>query len=465
MPRLSAAVATAIVMLLALIAHPGTSSFAQAVASATTTLTAVPTATATPIAGQNTQAVAYQINPAHTGAAQLPSLVAPLVQKWAFSPGGALSYPIVAQGRVFVSVADPNFGTRLYALDENTGQVSWGPTELGGTYWWSASAFDAGQLFVVNYSGLLRAFDAQGGTLLWSTQLPGQSSFTSPPTALQGTVFVGGAGSGGTLYAVSEMNGAVLWTAAVLNGDASSPALSDDGVFVSYTCPNVYKFDRSLATALWHFGPSGCSGGGGRTPVYYQGRLYVRDATSKPSGSVLDSQTGALVGSYSAGPAPAVAGSQRYALTGQTLSAVDLQTGATVWTFGGDGTLSSAPIVVNQQVYVGATSGNLYALDANTGRIVWTTAVGSGIPAPDEQNVSQPLTGLNAGDGLLVVPAGNLLVAYAAPPPSTPTPVPTFTSTPTATATPSITPTSTPPVAPTSTPTATRTPHASKGHH
>jgi len=54
MPRLSAAVATAIVMLLALITHPGTPSFAQAVASATTTLTAMPTATATPIAGQST---------------------------------------------------------------------------------------------------------------------------------------------------------------------------------------------------------------------------------------------------------------------------------------------------------------------------------------------------------------------------------------------------------------------------
>ena len=35
MPRLSAAVATAIVMLLALVAHPGTPSFAQVVATAT----------------------------------------------------------------------------------------------------------------------------------------------------------------------------------------------------------------------------------------------------------------------------------------------------------------------------------------------------------------------------------------------------------------------------------------------
>jgi hypothetical protein len=38
------------------------------------------------------------------------------------------------------------------------------------------------------------------------------------------------------------------------------------------------------------------------------------------------------------------------------------------------------------------------------------------VAPPDEQNVSQPITGLGAGNGLLVVPAGNWLVAYEARP-------------------------------------------------
>jgi len=469
MPRLSSAVAAAlgstILILLVQAAIPRTSSFAEVVTS-TTAPTSVATATPTPIAGQSTQAVAYQINPAHTGAIQLASLVPPLVQKWTFRPGGAISYPLIAQGHVFVTVADPNYGTRLYALDESTGQIIWGPTELGGTYWWSASAFDAGRLFVVNYDGLLRAFDPQTGAALWSVQLPGQSSFTSPPTALQGVVYVAGSGSGGTIYALRETDGALLWADSVVNGDDSSPALSGDGVFVSYTCPNVYKFDRSLGTLLWQDGPAGCSGGGGRTAVYYQGRLYVRNTTSNVTGSIIDSQTGASVGSYPAGPGPALAGSMRFTLAGQTLYAVDLQTGATLWTFSGDGTLSSAPIVVNQQVYEGATSGNLYALDAGSGQLLSTMAVGSSISAPDEQNVSQPLTGLSAGDGLLVVPASTVLVAYGAAPPTptataTPTSSPTATSTPTSTST--ITPTATATPSPTNTPRSTPTPK--KGHH
>ena len=109
-----------------------------------------------------------------------------------------------------MTVADPNYGTRLYALDQNTGQVTWGPIELGGTYWWSASAFDAGRLFVVNYSGVLRAFDPLRGTQIWSTQLPGQTTFTSPPTALQGVVYTSGTGLDGTVYAVSESAGSWL---------------------------------------------------------------------------------------------------------------------------------------------------------------------------------------------------------------------------------------------------------------
>jgi hypothetical protein len=44
---------------------------------------------------------------------------------------------------------------------------------------------------------------------------------------------------------------------------------------------------------------------------------------------------------------------------------------------------------------------------------VWSTSVGAAIPAPDEQNATQ-LTGLGAGQGLLVVPAGSTLSAYVA---------------------------------------------------
>jgi len=76
-------------------------------------------------------------------------------------------------------------------------------------------------VFTVNYSGTLTAFNAATGATDWSRALPGQSAFTSPPTAADGYVYTGGAGSGGTVYAVSEASGQIAWTAAVENGDDS----------------------------------------------------------------------------------------------------------------------------------------------------------------------------------------------------------------------------------------------------
>src|SRR5207237_7751962 len=92
------------------------------------------------------------------------------------------------------------------------------------------------------------------------------------------------------------------------------------------------------------------------------------------------------------------------------------RTAALLWTFTGDGGLQSAPLVVKDpsgvHVYVGSKSGMLYALNLRDGSVAWSTNVGSPIPAPNEGAVAAPLPGLGAGDGLLVVPAGNLLLAY-----------------------------------------------------
>jgi hypothetical protein len=86
--------------------------------------------------------------------------------------------------------------------------------------------------------------------------------------------------------------------------------------------------------------------------------------------------------------------------------------GPTQWSFGGDGHLSSAPVVTSNAVWVGSTSGEIYELSCATGAAQWSTNVGSPIYAPDEQNVSSPLTGLGVGANTLIVPAGSTLVAY-----------------------------------------------------
>jgi len=158
------------------------------------------------------QARNYQINATHSGSVYSEGLTPPLKQKWSFNFGQPISYPLIADGRVFVTVRNPSGnGTRLVAFNTADGAILWSYV-LGAYSAWSGLCYENSRVFAINGDGLLRAFNVVTGEVVWSTQLPGQYSFTSAPTVFQGVIYTGGAGSGGTAYAVSASTGAVLWT-------------------------------------------------------------------------------------------------------------------------------------------------------------------------------------------------------------------------------------------------------------
>ena len=360
------------------------------------------------------ESVAYQVDYAHSGRATVgasgPTL--PPLSHWSTTLNGLISYPVIAGGRVFVMTnvngTAGDYGTSLYALDETTGTVLWGPTPIPATFsLWAGHAYDHGTIFVVNYNGLVRTFDAATGTEGWSLQLP-TSTVTAPPTAADGVLYVDASTK---LFAIDESNGGILWQALVQSGDISSPTVTPNAVFVSFPC-QVFAYDPLVGTPVWRYdGP--CGGGGGKTTVYANGKLYVRDAAAIVGGpgqqEVYDAATGNQLRTFTAGPIPAFSATTGFFLANGTLSAIDQTSLNTLWTFTGDGALSSAPLVIDSIVVIGSTSGNVYALNAANGSVVWTTAIASAIYGPDEQNVSQPLTGLGAGDGYLVVPAATVL--------------------------------------------------------
>ncbi len=85
---------------------------------------------------QDSESVAFQVNPGHTGFASGGSLDRPpLDVAWTRTLGASppysyssvsTSYPLVAGGRVFVIAYDPQHaGGTLYALDAATGTTSW----------------------------------------------------------------------------------------------------------------------------------------------------------------------------------------------------------------------------------------------------------------------------------------------------------------------------------------------------
>jgi len=191
-------------------------------------------------------------------------------------------------------------------------------------------------------------------------------------------VYVSGAG---TLYAVNERNGQLLWTEQVRGGNDSSPTVSDDGVFVSYPC-QVYKFDPFTGTPIWHYsGP--CDGGGGDTSVYANGLLYVRDWSQSPQGFIFNATTGNIVGRFGLDMSetliPAIGSQTGFFMSGGILLGIDLTSQQVLWSFAGDGSLVTVPIVIDNVVIVGSSTGNVYALNGATGSQVWTGYAGSTI--------------------------------------------------------------------------------------
>jgi outer membrane protein assembly factor BamB/N-acetylneuraminic acid mutarotase len=361
------------------------------------------------------ESVAFQNNVAHDGSDPASPLVPPLTVKWRhnFSAGGVscISYPLIAEGRVFVTTTTsvPDGIETLMALDARTGSTIWS-ANVSGTFGFANAAYDSGRVFVVNFDAVVKAFDAATGTLLWSVLLPYPTAIvTAPPTAVNGRVYVTGNGEfGGDLYALDETNGAVLWGMPVDTG-GSSPAVSSGRVFVSDPCPVAFAFNAVTGQQLWHFN-SCCSGGGGLTPVVHAGGLYARDSYCTPTnGIVLDVNNGHRIGLFNTDTPPGFFGNLTLLPQNGTLVAVN-SNGQQVWSFPGDGTLQSAPFVVNQTIYIGSRFGWLYGLNAS-GQQIWITQVGDGIPGTEQPSL--PLvTGLGAGDGLLIVPTASTLIAY-----------------------------------------------------
>jgi len=367
------------------------------------------------IVAPSIDAVAFQIDARHSGTMNFATIVAPgslpSAATWSANLSAPASYALIAGGKVFVTVNLSASASELVALSQATGATVWGPILLSG---YANAAFDSGKVFVlsatIGSSGLLQAFDASTGASLWSTALTSQYLFTGPPTAANGMVYVAGAGGGETMYAVDQSTGALVWTALMAAGDDNAAAVTADGVYVS--SPQwTYVFRPLTGEVAWSNSLGG-DGGGGATGVAADGLYFSPNGFGTYNGMTFNAETGATSGAYVASNPPAIGSQTGYFLQSGTLRAVSISSNTVLWSFAGDGTLTTSPILVNSYVFIGATSGNLYMLDAATGVQLKVVNLGAAIPAGAGWGVAMPISGLSAGDGLLVVPAGNTVSAF-----------------------------------------------------
>jgi hypothetical protein len=378
------------------------------------------TANAQPSAPVASRSVAYQINPRHTGATDAPEIKPPLHVKWSVNLNNTVSYPLIAEGKVFVLAGQgENGNVSLYALDAQTGGTIWGPILIPQEFYngWGAAAYENGKIFVIPdvYAGAggMTAFSAADGSILWQAILSGQYEFSSPPTAYGGVVYTSGQGENGTVYAVSEADGSILWTG-IWPGSNSSPAVTKDGVYFSAVCGAAISLNPETGAVQWGYAGT-CGGGGGYTSVLYDGSLYVRTGTLSPPSEILDAENGTLTGSFNSVFAPAFwKGAAIYTQT-SGIQAVATSGGGTLWSAAppeGD-SFSSPPIVVNAVVYVGTASGLVLGYSVTDGSKMVSINLGQPISAIDSGYLGAPLAGLGAGEGIVVVPASTYLFALS----------------------------------------------------
>jgi hypothetical protein len=361
--------------------------------------------TCSPATHSGSSAVAFQIDPQHSGAQPGDVLTLPLCERWTSVFSSYYEYistPVIANGLVYV-IASPGEGQPgVFALDDNTGLVVWGPVNLPteNSSMTGGVALDGSYVFAVDGAGVLGAFDATTGAMSWQTTLTGQYSWSSPPVALDGLVVVNGGGIGDYTYGVRESDGTLLWTYMASNDD-SSPAMIPGAVFLHDDCGAAYRISTTDGTLVWTH-PGNCSTLGEHSISILDDQLYVGDTfgIGPAYGYVIDPTTGNAVGIYDSGYTPAGSGGVGYFVPhpSMALAAVPFGTSTPSWVSGSN--VTTSPIVVGPNVVVG-TYTDIEVFSVVDGSLV------SSFPLESFTNDSDGLPGLQEADGILFVVTGS----------------------------------------------------------
>jgi outer membrane protein assembly factor BamB len=154
------------------------------------------------------------------------------------------------------------------------------PTKAHGSGPKATPLYYKGNLYTLGISGIVSAFDASSGKLLWQKPAPAEQPFfgTASSPLGYGDFVIFNPGSYGPLTAFDAQTGVVRWTA---EGDGlyASPIIVELGGMrqvVSMGQQNILGVAAADGSSLWHY-PWPGEGGGMQsiTPVIYEGTIIV----------------------------------------------------------------------------------------------------------------------------------------------------------------------------------------------
>jgi outer membrane protein assembly factor BamB len=308
---------------------------------------------------------------------------------WCVPTGGSVLGAFAYADGLFVgTVVDPRVqlgnGSAIVALDPDTGEEQW-RTYVGGS---------AGDLLIedetvfVSAGGNLTALDLETGEIRWHVA-PGDRDDDSIVSAAvaDGVVYLnyyGGLDQPKRIYALDAESGDELWTYDDIAEDQyinGGPTVADGLVYIGLNDGALYALDADDGEDIWRFQPDieawdGIEEGGMsfNEPAVVDGVVFVGTGVDfdEVEGDTylfaIDAETGEERWRYEVGDPvrmqPAIADGVAYAgdLTGQ-VHAVDTETGEALWTFALDGELGpDSPVVVDGVLFITDRDGSLYAI-------------------------------------------------------------------------------------------------------
>lgn len=277
-----------------------------------------------------------------------------LTRLWKVDVGEGYATPLIVGNTVYVFTRRD--GTEgITALDANTGKQRWRtsysapftpspPTTVHGAGPKATPLFHEGKLFTLGISGIVAAFEATTGKLLWQTPAPAEHPYfsaASSPVGDKGVVIVHPENYG-PLTAFDVNTGDVKWTAGD-GGFFASPIIVDVAgtrQVVSATQKDVIGVSVADGKLLWRYPWPG--GNGATTPVVYGETIIVSGPTLGVAAFIPTTRDGQWVTDR-------------------------------VWETKDVSMYVSNPVVIGETLFglSNRASGQFFALDARSGKTLW----------------------------------------------------------------------------------------------
>lgn len=314
-------------------------------------------------------------DPAGTGVAPhaLPQTLEPL---WTFHApqGGFEVTTVIAHGNAYLGTTDGPF----YAIELATGKKRWEFTE-GAGYLAPASVCDE-LLFVGDLQGRFFALRCGDGTLAW--QFDSEAEIDGAANFFDAHLVFGS--QDGVLYCLERASGRLVWKYQSADQIRCFPTLWGRLALVAGCDGSLHGIDLHTgkpAAEVNLEGPTGC------TPAVLDDQAFVGTeahrflAIALKQAKVLWTFESPKSKQSFRSSAAVTKEAVYVGCRDRHLYALNPQTGHILWQFATQGQVDSSPVVVGDRVYVGSSDGRLYSLDRKTGKAVWQFELGGQVVA------------------------------------------------------------------------------------